>query len=783
MQQLPELPSLWWMLTLLPLGVLTWRRPAWLPAVFFVAGVAWASLRAGIILADSLPRELEGQDILVTGHVADIPRRTDFGLQFEFDVEAAEQAGTGVRLPSRILLSGEEGLLAPRAAERWRLAVRLKRPHGFRNPGGFDYEAHLFRKRLRATGYVRPAPPPQRLEGTSAGYAVQRLRQALGERIQEALPGHAFAGMVTALANGDSRAITAEQWEVLRASGTVHLMAISGLHISLVAGMVFFLACFLWSLPGQTVLRVPAPVFAAACGLVAAAGYAALAGFTIPTQRAFIMLAVAMGGVFLRRRFPPSQVLAAALLMVLVHDPLAVMASGFWLSFAAVAVIVFVLHAEPGKRPLWHFGYLQWAIALGMLPPMAALFGQVSLTAPLANMLAVPLFGFLVVPLTLCGAALLPLFMPLATVALQFAAALIDWLWPALGLLGRLEYSQWILPTPPVWALAAAVAGTALLLAPRGFPARWVGAVWMLPVVLVRTPVPAEGELWFTLLDVGQGLAAVVRTREHTLVFDTGARFSSGFDAGRAVVVPYLRAVGVRRIDTLVVSHGDNDHRGGAQSVLRALPVARVLASEPVLSPFAEHCREGQAWRWDGVTFTMLNPAQPESGVSGAQDRRVAAARSAAGRGAGKIPNDRRQRTGRRAADNDASCVLVVRSRHGAVLLPGDIEARAETRLVERYGEALAAEVLVAPHHGSKTSSSEAFVAAVRPRHVLFPVGYRNRYRHPHPEVVERYLRAGSMLHGSPASGALELRLYASGIEVHAFRREHRRYWHTTMDD
>ncbi len=736
---------------LIPLAAAAWLRPAiGLPALFFATGAIWVSLRASIILEESLPRELEGEDLALAGYIADIPARTDFGFRFVFDVESATRDGREVHIPPRVLLSARETLFTPRAGEYWRVTVRLKRPHGFRNPGGFDYEAWLFRQRLRAVGYVRPSPPPERLEhAVQARYAVHWLRQKLGEHIRTALPEHPFTGMVTALANGETRGISREQWETLRATGTVHLVAISGMHITLVAGLVFFLTRFLWSLPGYTVLLVPAPAAAGAAALAAAALYAALAGFAVPTQRALLMLAVAMIGIFLRRRFPPSQLLAAALLAVMLHDPLAVMASGFWLSFTAVAVILFAVQGEPRGRRLWQWITLQGAIALGMLPLMLALFQQVSLVAPLANLLAIPVFDFLVVPLTLLGVVVLPAAPQVSTSLFALAGGVLAWLWPMLEFLGGLAYGQWTQATPPPWAILAAVPGVLWLLAPRGFPARWAGAIWMLPMLLVRPQVPAPGELWLTLLDVGQGLAAVLRTANHTLVYDTGARFSASFDAGGAVVVPYLRAVGVRRIDALIVSHGDNDHRGGVDSLLRAYPVAHLLSSvrEVTAGASVRPCREGESWEWDGVHFTLLNPPR-----------------------------------GYFSRHNNASCVLKVDSRYGSALLPGDIEARAEQRLVERYGWRLQAEVLVAPHHGSRNSSTEAFIAAVRPRHVLIPAGYRNRYRHPHPAVIARYRRAGSRLHGSAASGALELRFGSAGIEVSAFRDVAHRYWHTRLD-
>jgi competence protein ComEC len=743
-QQLPVLPSLWWGLMLLPLLWLSLRRPAWIFPLFFVAGVVWVSFRADAILQDSLPRELEGEDLIVEGRIADIPQKAEFGQRFELEVARAERDGEVVQVPQRILLNSHDFSFHPRAGEIWRLLVRLNRPHGYQNPGGFDYEAYLFRSRIRAKGYVREDIVPRRIAESTAWHDIDRLRQDLGDRIRAQLPDNPYAGIVVALANGDSRGVSHEQWQVLRQTGTLHLIAISGLHISLVAGIVYFLTRRLWALPGVTVLRLPAPMFGAICALLAGAAYAALAGFVIPTQRALIMLAVAMSGILLRRRFPPSQLLAAAGLAVLLYDPLSVMAAGFWLSFAAVAVIVFAIHGERTQRSiLYKWGYIQWAIALGMLPLMLAMFQQASLVAPLANMLAVPVFDLMAVPLTLSGALLLNLFPDwFAGYFFKLAAGLLHGLWQALTWLAGFPFSQWTQPAPPWWALLFGVAGVILLLAPRGWPARWVGLAWLLPLVVVRPPAPMAGEAWFTLLDVGQGLAAVVRTQTHTLVFDTGPRLGS-FDTGAAVVEPYLRAVGVRRVDTLIISHGDNDHIGGAESVMRALPVGEILSSVPELLPAARLCRSGQTWSWDGVDFIVMNPAT----------------------------------IGSSRANND-SCVLQVHSRFGNVLLPADIEARAERQLIERWGGRLRSQVLVAPHHGSKTSSTPEFIDAVAPRYVLLPAGYRSRYHHPNTAVVQRYVERGVAMRDSPTSGALEFRLRATGLETMAYREQHRRYWY-----
>jgi competence protein ComEC len=755
-QQLPSLPppAIAWLFA--PLLLIAWRRPRLaLPPLFLLAGLAWAGVRADLILTETLPAALEGEDLRVEGRVADIPSPTERGLRFIFEIEQAWHGQQPVTLPARVQLSLHTTGDPPGVGDRWAYRVRLKRPHGFQNPGGFDQEAHLFQQRIRATGYVREDVAP-RLLATLAqspealpGYRLNRFRQELGTRIRALLPGQRFAPMIAAFANGDDHAIPDDQWEVLTRTGTGHLIAISGMNIGLIAGLVFFLLRWLWSRLPRAALYLPAPRFAAAGALLAAAGYAALAGFAIPTQRALVMLAVALGGMLLGRRSPASVLLALALLVVLVFDPLAVLAPGFWLSFGAVAAILYVIthgRAEGWRARLYAWGRIQWAVTIGLLPVLLLLFQQASVSGMLANLLAIPVVESVVIPATLAGAAasqLLP--DALAVLPLAIATQALEWLWLPLAALAGWPGSLWTQQAPPLWTLATAAIGVALLLAPRGFPARWLGAIWLLPMFLVRPPGPAPGEAWLTLLDVGQGLSAVVRTAEHTLVYDTGAKYSARFDAGRAVLVPFLRHAGIAQVDTLVISHGDNDHIGGSASLRAALPVARVLSSVPERLPGAQACAAGQHWEWDGVRFEILHP-----------DRDL----------------DSRLR------GNNRCCVVRVVSAHGRVLLPGDIAARAERHLLAEHDQLLRAEVLVVPHHGSRSSSTENFIEAVQPRIALLPFGYRNRYRHPHPDVVARYRAHGVALEDSPAAGAIGVRLSASGLKLDRYREEHRRYWY-----
>ncbi len=741
-QTLADLPSLAWTLLLLPLIAAAARWRSVLPLVFFAAGFFWALWRADLILQEHLPPELEGKDLWIEGRVADVPRLGERGLRFVFAVKRAQSDGVPVALPERIQLSTYDPRLALRAGEAWGLAVRLKRPHGFQNPGGYDYESHLFRNRIRATGYLRDDPPPKRLQHLDT-YSIDRFRQAVGEGIAAALPGNDFAALLIAFANGDESRIGEEQWRVLQRTGTAHLVAISGMNVSFVAGLVFLLVRWLWALPGVTVLWWPAPKVAAVGALFAAAGYSALAGFAIPTQRALVMLAVVMIGIVFQRRWPPSYVLAAALFAVLVYDPLSVLSAGFWLSFVAVGVILYALRSP--AQGLWRqWGRAQMVVSLGLLPLMIALFQQTALIGPLANLLAIPVIELAVIPLTLATVLVVTWLPALAAPLLMLAAWVLEYLWVPLVALADLTFGQWVQHQPATWTILAAVIGVAWLLAPRGWPARWVGALWLLPMLLVAPPGPKHGEVWFGLLDVGQGLSAVVRTAEHVLVYDTGARFSSRFDSGSDIVWPYLRRAGVQRIDTLIISHTDADHAGGVAGLLSSLPAQAVLSSVPQRYLGARPCEAGQAWHWDGVDFTVLSPVPGGDGT-----------------------------------ENNASCVMRVASAHGRVLLAGDIEAEAEATLVATAVDALPAEVLVVPHHGSKTSSTAAFLEQVRPDVALIPVGYRNRYRHPHPAVLARYRDLGVRLYDSPTHGAIEVYLRGKGVEVAPYRTAERRYWHT----
>lgn len=744
LQSFATLPSLYVTLVTPLLLALVVRYPSLRFSIWIVAGFLWAWFQAGQYLQQRLPDALQGVDIQLRGEIVSIPdsdtRRTRFTFLPHWHSRTTEWPA---HCKLRLSWYGQvHERLIP--GQSWQLMVRLKQPNGYRNPGGADYEAWLYQRDFCATGYVRNDPGNALL---GQRYTIQRLRYELLSRMHRILSESEFAGLISALTLGVREQISTNQWDVLSITGTNHLMAISGLHIGIMAGLFFWITRWLWSRFPFLVIHIPATKIAACFAIAAAILYALLAGFSIPTQRALIMVVVTMLAVLLDRTSRPSMVLAYALLLVLVMDSKAVLSPGFWLSFSAVAILLFGMTGYTGRKEGWrNWGRAQWVVALGLLPLTLFLFQQASLISPFANMIAIPWVGFIVVPIALTGTALLTVYVPLADGLLHFAHALLEILWVMLEGLSRIPLARFEQYAPELWSLIAAALGVLLLLAPAGLAVRKMGLVFLLPLGLNPPPVPVHGEFWLTLLDVGQGLATVIQTENHVLVYDTGPGFSEQFDTGAAVVVPYLRKTGVRRIDTLIISHGDNDHIGGFESVYTRYPVAKLYSgvAEKLQKYSAMPCHSGQGWEWDGVQFEILHPP-----IQGGFTK------------------------------NDVSCVLRIHSTGGSALLTGDIHRRSEKYMLETLPGDLHADILVAPHHGSKSSSSGEFIDRVDPRYVLFPTGYRNRFHHPNARVLLRYKKRGPGLYTSAEHGAIIIHVHPEyGIQDPLTYRQHNRhYW------
>ena len=740
-------------------------------ALAFGLGFYWAAGIAGWVLSSSLAPELEGRNLVLQGTVADLPNYFEGGVRFEFLVEQASlsagDAGASIALPStkvpQKLVLGWYAEQAVMPGERWQFTVRLQRPHGNANPNGFDYELWLLEQGIRATGYVREDAGNRRLKEFvwSAGNILALTREHLRQRILAALPQAPHVGVLVALVLGDQRAISQADWVLFNQTGVGHLMSISGLHITMIAGLFGGLAGALWRRSfftrAQLPLRLPAQKVVALAAGLAALLYVALAGFGVPAQRTLYMLCVVALALWFDRINRASQVLCTALAVVVLIDPWAVMWPGFWLSFGAVAMILYASTGRVSRVKNWFWRNLreavkmQYIVTIGLLPLSLLLFSQYSLVAPIANAVAIPLVSFIVTPLSLAGSiAPEPISVFLLQTAHGVLASLIQLLAQGVHILSAV--AVWSAPRPswPVFALA--MFGLVWLLAPRGWPVRYLGAMLFLPLLLSRAQQPQTGQLWVTAFDVGQGTALLLETEHHRLLYDTGPTYSPNSDGGSRVILPYLKSRGIDHLDTVMISHRDSDHAGGALSVISALKVDQLHSSleltHPIIHAAVKHqrCSAGQKWQWDGVSFEVLHPT-PASYLE--PDMK---------------PNAR-------------SCTLKVSTAHGSILLTGDIEAGQEKALLARSSADLPVTVLMAPHHGSGTSSTLAFLEAVRPQLAVFQVGNRNRYHHPKPEVFERYRQLGIERLRTDWSGAIELR-FENQLKVLPYRQVHQRYWY-----
>ena len=729
-------------------GLLCSRRYARL-AIPFTLGVLWAWLRACALLPAELPAGAFGTDLTVVGDVVSLPEVQAGRTQFDFAPRNASAAG----LPARLRLSWFHAEQAPRAAETWQLLVRLRGPRGFANPGGYDYEGELFRTGIGATGYVRETAHNRRLETNVAAYPVLALRAAIAQRIVRTLGDSPATGIIVGLAVGASQGISAEQWRVFAATGTTHLIAISGLHVTMVAALAMLIAQALWRLPRRRVPRRPLADVTCLCGALAAFVYAVLAGFSVPTQRTLVMLLCALSATWLRRAQPPVNVLALALIAVLLYDPHALLTAGLWLSFVAVgAIIMGVGSFLERPKPRRAFLATQAAVSVALVPATALLFGSLSLVAPVANLVAIPLFSVLLVPGTLLAIALILPFAGLGELLLQLTARLLEISWPAFEWAANLPGAMVHLPAPGLWQSLLLGASAAVLMSPLPGLLRAPGLLLILSLIWSDPTRPATGSFTLTALDVGQGLSVVVRTRAHALLFDAGPAFRSGRSAGELVVVPYLHAQGVSQLDMLVTSHADSDHAGGVSAVDEALTVITVRHGGPERAPLrapSSACQSGEAWIWEGVRFEFLHPGAEEPW-----------------------------------SDNDGSCVLSISAGATRALLTGDIERRAEEHLLAR-GELLRADIVTMPHHGSGSSSSVDFVRQVRAQLAIVSAGAANRWGFPQEAVVRRWCEAGAHVIGTAEWGAITVAVDATAgvARPRSYRLERRRYWHIRSPD
>ena len=750
-----------------------------MPLVLAAMALGWSTthLRAQWRLAEALPPSLEGQDLVLVGTVASLPQEGPEGTRFVLAVESARHLGRPVSVPGRVALGWYRGfdddamLGGPsepvRAGQRWQLTARLKQPHGSLNPHGFDLELWLFEQGIRASGTVRsrPGDVARRLQDR-AGHVVARARQDWRDAIQARVNPPAVAGVLAALAMGDQAAIERDDWDLFRVTGVAHLMSISGLHITMLAWLGAWLVGWLWRLQPRLLLAVPAPMAAHWGGMCVALVYALLAGWGVPAQRTLWMIATVVVLRQLGLRWPMPAVMLAAAVVVTAVDPWALLQPGFWLSFVAVALLVVSepVHALRQRATAWRERVLhalrdglrsQLVATVGLAPLSMIFFQQVSVVGLAANLVAIPVVTLVVTPLALLGVVAPPLW--------DLAAFTVQGLMGVLKLLGNLPGATWSAAVAPPWAVACGLLAAVLAVLPLPWRMRVLALPLMLPLLWPPVPRPAQGAFDVVAADVGQGTAVLVRTAHHLLVYDTGPQYSLQTDAGTRVLVPLLRARGEQRVDLLMLSHRDLDHVGGAAALLRALPVAAMSSSLDEGHPLTtgwpvphQRCLAGQSWEWDGVRFDVLHPEPADF---------LGTPRS-----------------------NALSCVLRVSGSapgQASLLLTGDIEAAQEAALVQRAGSALRSDVLLVPHHGSRTSSTAPFLEAVAPQLAVVQAAYRSRYGHPAPDVLARYAERSVGVSRTDRCGAWLLKGGAGaegGPQAQCTRQLRQRYWHYRHD-
>lgn len=745
LQQFRYLPSQYWVIIIvLGVALLKIFDLKYTKLLFpFLLGFVYCLCFAYYESSTILPTDLEGKTLTVIGTIASIPYIDEKRTVFLFDVKHNNNPlKTGL-----IHLSWQNAPYLLRAGETWQLPVRLKKIHSTLNPGGFDYEAWRLQENINATGYVLPKLPAVKLTETSLRNLLLRCRQSIRDKISANLPLSNTSPWITALAIGERHGLKATDWAVLRNTGTNHLMAIAGLHIGFMSLFIYSIIVRCWRYMPKLCLIMPAQQAGAIGGLLMAIVYSAMAGFSIPTKRACLMISFVLISLISRRKIRSWHALLSALFVILLINPFSVLSESFWLSFASVALIIYGMDARLSPKGLWwKYGRIQWVISLGLMPLTVWLFQQCALISIIANSIAIPWVGFIVVPLTLSGTFTLFFSEKIGGLILICADKALNLLWMILTYLANFSWSTWYQARPDLWMLVVGCIGILFLIMPIGFPGRFLGVLWTLPLILYQPEMPKSNEVWFTLLDVGQGLAAVIQTKHHVLVYDAGAKLSDQYDMGESVILPFLHSIGVKKIDLLVISHGDNDHIGGAAAVLQRMPTLELKTSVPkkFKEGRASLCLRGDTWVWDNVQFEFIYPTMDQLGLG-----------------------------------NDSSCVLRVKNGSQSLLLTGDIEKFSENFLVNQGRAYLISDFLIAPHHGSKTSAVPSFIDAVNPKIVLFPIGYRNRYHFPHPSVIAKYKERKIVWYDTVNAGAIQLHITNNAVtpSLSLYRERHHRYW------
>lgn len=753
LQTFNELPTLTTILFIfvinLVLYLLLYKHIRFLHLGFaFTLGFVFSAWYANSLLAWTLPKELEGQALSAQGYIASIPSEDQLGKHFVFSISQLHDKNLLIHKNIRVHLTWRENNLQLHVGDQWKLLISLKRIHNTQNPGQFDFEAWALEQQLRATGKVLINPSNQLLQHNNYFQPIDQLRQHLQLRVKHYASSLTNTTWLLALMIGERSGATKYEWEILRDTGTNHLMAIAGLHIGLIVIIVNQCIMFLWKYFPTLALRVPTRHAGAIAALIVAWLYSALAGFSLPTQRACIMLTLYIIMCLSRRQINSWYVWSLALLIILCLNPLTVLTESFWLSFSTIAFIIFGMQGRLAPCGYWwRWGRVQWIITLGLIPLAQFLFHECSLIAFVANCIAIPWLAIIILPCCFLSSLLIFFLPSIGEIIIKFTDYNLSGLWLVLAKLSHSHLAVWHQPIVNYLVAVISILACIILLIPAGLPGRLLSIVWFLPMLTCKSPEIRAGQVAISVLDVGQGLSVFVQTTHHTLLYDTGAKYATGLDMGEAVVVPYLQTIAVKHLDKIVISHGDNDHIGGLAAVTKNIEVSEVLSSVPEKIQFnnKNFCLAGQQWQWDGVKFAFIYPTKENLDLN-----------------------------------NDSSCVLTIDNGVHKILLTGDIEKYAERYLLKNNFSDLSAEILVAPHHGSKTSGLKSFIKAVHPKIVLYATGYRNRYHFPHISVVANYSEMKSTQLNTASTGLIQFFIDKNEeiVKPFLYRIDHKRYWY-----
>lgn len=721
-------------------------------------GFCLAFIHAHLILSWHLPKDLEGKNIIITGYIASLPKVDNRRAAFEFKTITVNNEKQSTKLK----LSWYYNYPPINVGDKWQLEVRLKRPGSNFNPGGFDFEKYLFEHKIRATGYVIFGENNQLLHENKSLSSINQMRQSLREQIQEALFSQPLNALIATLIIGDQSGITKDQWQVFRNTGTSYLMAIAGLHVGLVAGVMLLIVQFLWRRVPALVLLAPAQQAGAIAGLIIGIVYSVISGFSVPTQRALIMLIAFLLSLVLRIAHRSWNAFFLSLFVVLLIDPLAVLEIGFWLSFTAVAFIIYFssnrlrLNASAWKRCL----RMQWAITLGLLPLTLLLFQQFSLVSFAANIIALPLVCFIVVPMSLAGGLLLPVYFYLGRWILLLAEKLMELVWYYLQFLAHLPNIYWNHPIFTWWIFAASVIGIILLLAPGGTQGRMAGVFCLLPLIFYKPLIANAGSVRFSLLDVNYGMAALAKTRDHALLYYLSPN-SAISNQMETIVVPFLRSQGVGHIDVLITNHSDTQD---IHKLIKEIPVQSVFIGETPADGSlpannsggiaVRSCYYGQGWEWNDVNFTFLNPTINSNALSSGYGGWQAQA-----------------------------CVLKITTGNKSILLPGNIKIFAEKLLAKDVADRLAATIMVAPYRGHDFAAAPEFVGLVQAKYILFSVNRRTVKNFLAQKIASEYSSGDAKIYYTAHDGAVtfELKrnkaLQQGEVFRELYREAARHYW------